>query len=563
MYGRQRPIGANCCSILFGWALSCRSLQVTRVALHDMDFTSTYSYASWNSLAFSPGSTFLAYVDSSTRKSVTVRVVGTLQVVRSWELDEPLDSLEWSLDGLYLLVNAYSTFQGVSYVLPLDPDATVTDNSDDGRGWIARIEAAQGLVHATWLPIRRIPAIVQFFPFHTAIIYSLADQSCTMLPSTALNRVCALPSEHFGVVQREKECDQVCLYTPHTSDAPSLEQPVQWQLYRAVPTNMSHTSGIAWSPDGQFVAVWDHILEYKLSVYTAHGTPQVVLTIQDDDVPSTHVPISAAECRSALTPQETGRARRVSLRASRTPSRRLSNGTTRRLSHVLGVRIVAWHPSSEFLAVGGYDDHVHVLSLSDWSLSYSLDVSVTALSCMESLPHIWVEPYRWFDATGGRGIVPMEVSTAADVPTLLNTQTLQTGTNWIAWNNDGSVLACRNEGMPTAVLLYEFFGLHERSVDAHLRLLGIIVLSSPVRDVVWRPEHACSLVLVTGQSSVYCWSMNDTQCCEAVAIPNDKFQASHITCSPDGKTLLLADTHSFCCVVTATEDAGPSGEAAS
>ena len=230
-----------------------------------MDFTSTYSYASWNSLAFSPGSTFLAYVDSSTRKSVTVRVVGTLQVVRSWELDEPLDSLEWSLDGLYLLVSAYSTFQGVSYVLPLDPDASVTDNSDDGRGWIARIEAAQGLVHATWLPIRRIPAIVQFFPFHTAIIYSLADQSCTMLPNTALNRVCALPSEHFGVVQREKECDQVCLYTPHTSDAPSLEQPVQWQLYRAVPTNMSHTSGITWSPDGQFVAVWDHRLEYKLS----------------------------------------------------------------------------------------------------------------------------------------------------------------------------------------------------------------------------------------------------------------------------------------------------------
>lgn len=528
-----------------------------------MDFTSTYSYASWDSVAFSPGSTFLAYVNGYARKSVTVRVVGTLQVVRSWELEEPLDALEWSMDGLYLLVSAYGTCGGVSYVLPLDPDAAVTDHSDDGRGWIARIEAAQGLVHAAWLPIRRIPAVVQFFPFHCAVIYSLADQSCTMLPGTALARVFALTSEHFCVVQREKECDQVCLYTPHTPDAPTLEQPVQWDLYRAMAINTSHASGVAWSPDGQFVAVWDHMLEYKLSVYSAHGTPQVVLTIQDNDVPSTHVPISAAECRSALaSPRETGRARRVSLRTSRSQLRRSSSGTKRSMSHALGVRVVAWHPSSEFLAVGGYDDHVHVLSLSDWSLVFSLDISVTALRCMQSLPHVWVEPYRWFEATGGQGIVPMEISTAVDVPTLLNTDTLHTGTHWIAWNHDGSVLACRNEGMPTAVLLYEFYGLHERSVDAHLQLLSIIVLSSPVRDIVWRPEHACSLALVTGRNSVYCWSMKDTQCCEAVAIPNDKFHASHITCSPDGKTLLLADTRSFCCVVTVPEDEEPDKRAA-
>ena len=154
MYGPQRPIGANRCSNLFGWALSCPSLQVTRVALHDMDFTSTYSYASWDSVVFSPGSTFLAYVSGRSRTQVFVRVVGTLQVVRSWQLDACLDALEWSKDGLYLLASAYGLEKGVSFVLPLDPDVAVTDGSDDDRGWVARITAVHGLLYATWLPLR-------------------------------------------------------------------------------------------------------------------------------------------------------------------------------------------------------------------------------------------------------------------------------------------------------------------------------------------------------------------------------------------------------------------------
>ena len=131
-----------------------------------MDFTSTYRHASWDCLSFSPGSTFIACVAGAARTNVLVRVSGTLQVVRNWELDCPLHALEWSKDGLFLLVSSCADTHGVSYVLPLDPDVGVTDGSDDGRGWIARIEAGpQGLQNARWLPVWRIPSVVQFAPF--------------------------------------------------------------------------------------------------------------------------------------------------------------------------------------------------------------------------------------------------------------------------------------------------------------------------------------------------------------------------------------------------------------
>jgi len=102
--------------------------------------------------------------------------------------------------------------------------------------------------------------------------------------------------------------------------------------------------------------------------------------------------------------------------------------------------------------------------------------------------------------------------------------------------------------------LYEFVGIEERSVDAHIRAIAVIILSSPITSIMWRLGHLSSLAMVTGQSSVFCWTMNmsdHTQCCEAVAIPNEHFSATHIACSPDGKTMLLADARTFCCVVSA------------
>lgn len=170
-----------------------------------MDFTSTYRHAAPDCIAFSPGSTFIACIAGAQRSTVLVRVSGTLQVVRQWDLNESIHSLEWSRDGLFLLVSSKTeepkseARPGVFYVLPLDPDVSVTDGSDDGRGWVARIEAGpQGLEKAVWLPVWRIPAVLQFALFDVRVLNG------TQLTSDSRDNVHASGPIVHGVPQHEQ-----------------------------------------------------------------------------------------------------------------------------------------------------------------------------------------------------------------------------------------------------------------------------------------------------------------------------------------------------------------------
>lgn len=41
----------------------------------------------------------------------------------------------------------------------------------------------------------------------------------------------------------------------------------------------------------------------------------------------------------------------------------------------LGIRCVSWHPSGSFIAVGGYDDKIHIIDSLSWSAVTALDLT--------------------------------------------------------------------------------------------------------------------------------------------------------------------------------------------
>lgn len=555
-----------------------------------MDFTEAYAHAGSETVRFSPGSTFLAYVDGAHRSEVVVRVTGTLQVVRTWSLASALQSLAWSPDGLFLLVSAYGR-QGVSFVLPLDPDAGVTDGSDDNQGWVARIAGGvAGVEHAQWVPVWRVPSVMQFTRDTGAVLYSLADQAFTAFPHTVLPKGTyqlahtVFPhtsQEVLCLVQRERTHAALALYTPASTDAPSMDEPVTWNLHKvcgmltqAITLHTTEPTGVAWSPDGKVVAVWDYELEYRVCLYSLAGTHLATLAIDaDSDRPASEIAIAPDEARAVLAerPLSASRARRTPMRASRTGSSWQTLSTSRRTSHALsariaggglGVRTVAWHPMSTFLAVGGYDARIRILSSDDWSEVFVLSMHRAALAAQHASAVVWREPRRWFEATQGQGIVSLERDELpVDPPTPRQDDSLKSGACWLEWNGEGSLLAARNEALPSTVFVYTFEGLAERSIDAHLSLHAVLILSSPIYSLAWKPDQHGTLAIVSGQSAVYLYSTQGTgeQSAEAIAIPNgasyiahtEHFSATRLTWSPDGHTLLLADATSFCCVVPA------------
>ncbi|WFD29310.1 hypothetical protein MSPP1_000318 [Malassezia sp. CBS 17886] len=469
-----------------------------------MDFTAAYQHASVDCIAFSPGSTFVAYIAGHVGNAVLVRVSGTLQVVRSWELDQPLHSLQWSQDGLLLLASSLNRCEssaamrrtsGVSYVLPLDPDACLPDGSDDQRGWVARIDAGvQGLHSAAWLPVWRIPSIVQFAPFDVGgMVYTLSDKTVTPVPNTVLQNVYSNPlwPNHFALVQRNREHDYLTLYTPKPLEAGSAAHPVEWFCEKSIRLHTNRVQGVAWSPSGDYIAAWDHNVEFRVCVYSLGGTHLTTVCLAPDakfDIPTSRIPVSAAECQAALSgPRSSvGRARRVAK----------ESGSSQRKT-----------------------------------------VEQTVLP-----------------------VDPPQSSSTPDAPP-------KKGVCWMEWNHDGTLLACRNESLPTTMFVYEFVRLQGRATDARLRLCAVVVLAAPITAATWKPGSSHVLSFVDGGRSMYMWTGPDEhadvpvpradaaqQGAEAIAVPNDHFSAHRITWAPDGHSVVLSDRHTFCCAVTAPAD---------
>ena len=508
-----------------------------------MDFTATYRHSARECIAFSPGSTFIAYVGGTRGNHVLVRVTGTLQVVRSWDLDQPLQSLSWSRDGLFLLVSAHAARkeQGVSYVLPLDPDASVADGSDDGQGWVAKLDAGPpGLHSASWLPVWRIPAVVQFSQFGIrAVVNSLVDQALFVVPHA--HPICvyiltvlasAAWPEHYGMVQRVNECDYIVLFRAANAHAPNLDAPVEWVRDRAIRLHTRNISDVLWSPDGNYLCAWEQPLEYKLYVHALSGAHLATFQ-QVNGATETVVAHGALAGRS-------------SLRSSQ--SNPISSGT-------LGIRKVAWHPSSQFLAIGGFDEAVRILASTDWMEAYTFDLSGRIVRAT-----VWTEPRHWFEATGGCSIVncvytrlpveqvasPVELHAAAND---LN-EMPRVGISELSWNADGSFLAVVNEAVPTAVFIFSF------NLGEGIFLTAVLHLSTPVCTLAWSPKGD-SLAVACSTSAVYIWNEVSP---EAVAVPNstlpltDGFTTQRVEWSQDGRALLLVAPSAFCCAISSDQD---------
>eukprot|EP00697_Spironema_sp_BW2_P004277 gnl/Spiro4/15820_TR8515_c0_g1_i1.p1 gnl/Spiro4/15820_TR8515_c0_g1~~gnl/Spiro4/15820_TR8515_c0_g1_i1.p1 ORF type:complete len:470 (-),score=132.29 gnl/Spiro4/15820_TR8515_c0_g1_i1:102-1448(-) len=353
--------------------------------------------------------------------------------------------------------------------------------------WTCKIdEGAAGVVHARWSPDGRHILTTADFNLRVTI-WSLVNRSvsCIKFPKFSSKGLSFSNNGQYMALAERRECkDSVGIYACDT-----------WQMVKNFGTDTQDLADLSWSPDDRYIAVWDTTLVYTLLVYTPDG-----------------------HCVHRFRAYE----------------------------NALGIKSVAWSPSSRFLAIGSYDQKVRIINNQSWKVLGSEylhrptarvpPVVVFVEHQVEQAPHSAIDlaspalpPRSRYEL----GELPLAVRDVRPDPDKPNPKL---GVGLSQWSPDNRFLMTKNDNMPHALWLWD---------TQRLALSVLIVQHMPIRAARWDPTRT-RLALCTGNSKVYFWSEVG---CSSVDIPpsaSANFKVTNIEWNADGNSLLLMDKERFC-----------------
>ncbi|XP_015999879.2 WD repeat-containing protein WRAP73 isoform X2 [Rousettus aegyptiacus] len=360
--------------------------------------------------------------------------------------------------------------------------------------WHCKIdEGSAGLVASCWSPDGR--HVLNTTEFHLRItVWSLCTKSVSYIkyPKACQRGISFSRDGRYLALAERRDC----------KDFVSIFVCSDWQLLRHFDTDTQDLAGIEWAPNGCVLAAWDTCLEYKVLLYSLDGR------------------LLSAYCAYEWS---------------------------------LGVKAVAWSPSSQFLAVGSYDGKVRVLNHVTWKMLTEFGHPATVND-----PRIVV--YQEAEKSRRRALdrpahpAPRAAESryeVASVPVPLQTvkpaadrANPRIGVGVLAFSPDSSFLATRNDNVPNAVWIWDV---------QKLRLFVVLEQLSPVRAFQWDPQRP-RLAICTGSSKVYLWSRAG---CVSVQVPGEgDFQVLSLCWHLSGDSLALLSKDHFCLCFLESEE-GP------
>uniref|UniRef100_A0A8I5YCM5 WD repeat containing, antisense to TP73 n=1 Tax=Rattus norvegicus TaxID=10116 RepID=A0A8I5YCM5_RAT len=226
----------------------------------------------------------------------------------------------------------------------------------------------------------------------------------------------------------------------------------------------------------------------------------------------------------------------------------------------LGIKSVAWSPSSQFLAIGSYDGKVRLLNHVTWKMItefghpaainnpktvvYKEAEKISQLG----LGHLSFPPLRAmagalstseskYEIASG----PVSLQTLKPVADRANPRM---GVGMLAFSSDSYFLASRNDNVPNAVWIWDI---------QKLKLFVVLEHMSPVRSFQWDPRQP-RLAICTGGSKVYLWSPAG---CVSVQVPGEgDFPVLGLCWHLSGDSLALLGKDHFCLCFLETKERG-------
>ncbi|KAI9137159.1 quinon protein alcohol dehydrogenase-like superfamily [Paraphysoderma sedebokerense] len=405
------------------------------------------------------------YLATTVQHRLVIRDAESLQITHLYSSLHPISDIAWSPDAKYILAASYPL--GQIQVWSLDADE---------KEWTAKIDQGTGgCVKCIWSPTGR--DILSFSEFGLRVtIWSLVDRSVRYIQypkHTDKGYAFRKDGKYFAIAERRDANDYIGIYDCE-----------DWSLIKHFQVDTTDLEDISWSPDGRFIAVWNSLLEYQIHIYHPDGR----------------------------------------LVKSYSPYPNDQNGQCMGL----GIKSVKWSPSSQFVAVGSFDQKARLLNHYTFNptieLSHSSTVTlsrkndfvifretnlrsdysnVNLKASVNSKQTEWpkmssstsAKPRLYFEPV----FPPREGSTTVTSPSTKvdpDKPSLKMGISVVEFNPDGKLLATRNDTTPTT--------LHIFSIPS-LRVVSIIQTLSPVKSIHWCPTRTNLLSWSCGNGMVYLW----------------------------------------------------------
>ncbi|XP_006785828.1 WD repeat-containing protein WRAP73 [Neolamprologus brichardi] len=279
-----------------------------------------------------------------------------------------------------------------------------------------------------------------------------------------------------------------------------------WHLLRHFETETQDLAGLEWSPNGCVLAVWDSCLEYKVLLYSLDG-------------------------------------------------RLLSTYSAYEWS--LGVKSVSWSPSSQFLAIGSYDEKVRIINHITWKKITQFEHPATVESTkatvykeVERRPAVGTDEMSLHNITTGSTLfntqskyeicsLPFQIPVVKPDPDRANPKI---GVSVLAFSSNNHYLATKNDNMASVVWVWN---MQMMSLEA------VLEQTSAVRCFQWDPRHP-RLALCTGNTKLYLWSPGG---CVAVQVPTEGgFQVHSLNWHCSGNSLILLGKDQLCLCYMETDE---------
>ncbi|CAK8694465.1 unnamed protein product [Clavelina lepadiformis] len=353
--------------------------------------------------------------------------------------------------------------------------------------WTCKIdEGSAGLTHAQWSPDGRHVLTTASFNLRITV-WSLVNKSISYIRYVKNSKDCLSFTDNgkYLALAESRKC----------RDCVSIFEVESWQLLKLFETDTEDLSGLKWSPDGRVICVWDHCLWYKLLIYTMDGR--------------------------CLT-------------------------TYKAYDWALGVKRVTWSPTSQFLAVGSYDQKVRILNHITWK-------SISEFSHISNIQSTNAVVYSESET---KPSLPRTENTLIASPPIFSTQSKyeflsppiqipsvqpdpekpnpKIGVGWLEFSPDNKFLATIDDSMKTAVHIWSML---------KLSLYVVLLQASPIKCARWDP-HTSRLALCTGNDKLYLWSPSGSV---SVQVPiSATFHVHSLKWHPSAESLLLMSKDQMC-----------------